>query len=102
MSAEIVLQNLGQRLSQNFFETLISPFVDTLGVPLLSLMVFGSIGLAYYQVQQSIIIPLVSLLLIGSVTITRAPQSARNAIVALATVSIASIGYVLYTRARER
>jgi hypothetical protein len=102
MSVEILLQNVGQELSQNFFETLISPFTSTLGIPLTSLVVFGSIGLAYYQVQRSVIIPLITLLLVGSVTITRAPQSARNAIVALATISVASIGYILYVRARER
>jgi hypothetical protein len=100
--AEILLQNVGQRLQNNFFETLISPFVDTLGIPLTSLVIFGSVGLAYYQLQRSVIIPLITLLLVGSVTISRAPQSATSAITALSVIAIASIGYILYTRARER
>jgi hypothetical protein len=102
LSTEVVLQNVGQELQDNFFETLISPFVDTLGIPVLSLVIFGSIGMAYWQLQRSIIIPLVSLLLIGSVTIGRAPESATRAVIGLATIALASIGYVLYIRARER
>jgi hypothetical protein len=93
---------LGPDLTQNFFETLISPFVSTLGIPLTALMIFGSIGLAYYQVQGSIIIPVIMLILVGGVTIGRAPQSAGNAIIGMATLAVASLGYILYTRARER
>jgi hypothetical protein len=97
-----MLQTLLEELQDNFFETLISPYVDTLGVPLAALMVFGSIGLAYYQVQRSVIIPVIMLILIGSVTIGRAPSSAGNAIIALTVVGVASIGYIIYTRAREK
>jgi hypothetical protein len=93
---------LGPDLTSNFFETIISPFTDTLGIPLTALIVFGGIGLAYYQLQKSVIIPLVSLVLVGGVTLARAPESAANAVIGLATLAVASIGYVLYTRARER
>jgi len=96
------IAQLGPDLANNFFETLISPFAETLGIPLTALMVFGSIGLAFYQVQQSIIIPLVTLVLVGGVTLSRAPQSAGNAIIGMATLAVASLGYILYTRARER
>jgi len=98
----IAVLQLGPDLQQNFFETIISPFVDTIGIPLTALMVFGSIGLAYYQLQKSIIIPLVSLVLVGGVTISRAPQSAANAVIGMATLAVAALGYILYTRARER
>jgi len=100
-STEIALQ-LGPDLANNFFETIISPFAETLGIPIFALMVFGGIGLAFFQVQQSIIIPLVTLVLVGGATLSRAPQSAANAVIALATVAVASVGYILYTRARER
>jgi|APHM01.1.fsa_nt_gi hypothetical protein len=102
MSELDLVMQLGQDLQNNFFETIISPFVDTIGVPLTALMVFGSVGLAYYQLQKSIIIPLVSLVLVGGVTLARAPQSATNAVIGLATIAVASIAYILYTRARER
>jgi hypothetical protein len=98
----IAVLQLGPDLQQNFFETIISPFVDTIGIPLTALMIFGSIGLAYYQLQKSIIIPLVSLVLVGGVTLSRAPQSAANAIIGMATLAVAALGYILYTRARER
>ena len=92
----------GQRLRENFFEAILYPFTSTLGEPLLALLVFGSIGFAYYQVQRSIIIPVIMLILVGSVTLSRAPSSAGNAIIAMATVALASMGYIIYTRARER
>jgi len=102
MTAGISLQTAGERLKDNFFEAILYPFTSTLGEPLLALLIFGSIGMAYYQVQKSVIIPLIMLILIGSATLSRAPSSAGNAIVALATLSLASLGYILYTRARER
>jgi len=103
MSVETILQvSAGQRLRENFFEAILYPFTSTLGEPLLALLIFGSIGFAYYQVQRSIIIPVIMLILVGSVTLSRAPSSAGNAIVAMATVALASMGYIIYTRARER
>jgi hypothetical protein len=102
MNEPTLLQTLGENLQDNFFETLISPFVDTLGIPMTALMIFGSVGLAYYQVQRSVIIPVIMLILIGSVTVAQAPGSAGNAIIALTVVAVASIGYIIYTRARER
>jgi len=103
MTAGIVLQvSAAQRLRENFFEAILFPFTSTLGEPLLALLIFGAIGLAYYQVQKSVIIPLIMVILIGSVTLSRAPSSAGNAIVAMVTLALASIGYIIYTRARER
>ena len=103
MTAGIVLQTAGERLRDNFFEAILYPFVQAFGgVEILALLVFGGIGMAYYQVQRSVIIPVIMLILIGSATLSRAPSSAGNAIIALATLALASIGYILYTRARER
>jgi len=103
MSVETILQvSAGQRLRENFFEAILYPFTSTLGEPLLALLIFGSIGFAYYQVQRSVIIPIIMLILVGSVTLSRAPSSAGNAIVAMATVALASMGYIIFTRARER
>jgi hypothetical protein len=99
---ELILQTFGQELQNNFFETLISPFVETLGVPLSALMIFGSIGLAYYQLQKSIIIPIIMLVLIGGSTLSRAPESAANAVVGLTVLALAAVSYVAYVRVRER
>lgn len=90
-----------QSITGNFFEAVISPFVDTMGVSVFALLVFGAIGLAYYQVQRSFIIPVICLILVGGVTIGRAPQSAGNAIVALFIVATTALGYIIFQRAKE-
>jgi len=41
--------------------------------PILALLVFGSIGVGYYMVQQSFAIPLVMFIMVGGVTIVEAP-----------------------------
>lgn len=97
---DLLLQSI-DGLTDNFFETLISPFVETMGVPVLALMVFGSIGLAYYQVQRRLIIPVITLILIGGTTVAFAPQSAGNAIIALLIVGTTALGYLIFQRARE-
>jgi hypothetical protein len=102
MTAGIALQTAGERLKDNFFEAILYPFTSTLGEPLLALLIFGTIGLAYYQVQRSVIIPVIMLILVGGVTLSRAPSSAGNAIVAMSVLALASMGYIIYTRARER
>jgi ribose/xylose/arabinose/galactoside ABC-type transport system permease subunit len=97
-----LLMQLGQDIQNNFFETIISPFVDTLSLPIAALMIFGSIGLAYYQLQKSIIIPIIMLVLIGGTTLSRAPESAANAVVGLTVLALAAVSYVAYVRVRER
>jgi len=72
------------------------------GIPLTALVIFGSIGLAYYQVQRSLIIPVIMLVLVGGVTVSLAPSSAGNAIIGLTVLGLAAVGYIIYTRARER
>jgi len=66
--------------------------------PILALLVFGSIGVGYYMVQQSFAIPLVMFVLVGGVTIVEAPLSFTQGIVALMVLAIAGIGYTLLQR----
>jgi len=66
--------------------------------PILALLVFGSIGVGYYMVQQSFAIPLVMFILVGGVTIVEAPLSFTQGIVALMVLAIAGIGYTLLQR----
>lgn len=105
MMRRLLLQTTPQAadaITDNFFEAIVSPFTSTLGIPLTALVIFGSIGLAYYQVQRSLIIPVIMLVLVGGVTISLAPSSAGNAIVGLTVLGLAAVGYIIYTRARER
>jgi hypothetical protein len=64
-------------------------------VPVLALMVFGSIGIGYYMVQQSFTIPLIMFILVGSITIAQAPVTFTNAITALVVIAVAVIGYLI-------
>ena len=66
--------------------------------PILALLVFGSIGVGYYMVQQSFAIPLVMFIMVGGVTIVEAPLSFTQGIVALMVLAIAGIGYTLLQR----
>jgi hypothetical protein len=84
----------------NVFQALISPFVDLLGVPLVAMYVFGVVGVGYYTVQQSVIIPIVMLILVGGITIGFAPATATQLVVAAVAVGLTSIGYLAFQRAR--
>jgi hypothetical protein len=68
--------------------------------PILALVLFGSIGTAYYMVQQRFLIPLVMFLLVGGVTFATAPVSFNQAVIAGAVLAIAGIGYGLLQRVR--
>jgi hypothetical protein len=84
--------------NREFFEAILQPFESTLGLPLLSLLVFGGIGFAQFQRQGASIIPVVSLLMIGGVVLIAAPpQVQRLAIVAI-TLALTGIGYLAFRR----
>jgi len=83
--------------SGRFFDGLVCVFVDKIPVPIFALLIFGSIGMAYYQTQRSPIIPLIMLLLIGGATVTLLPGGAQTAIVVLAVLAVAGIGLAFYT-----
>jgi len=84
----------------DFFQSLISPFVDLLGVPMVAMYFFGVIGMGMYITQQSVIIPVVMLMLIGGITIGFAPAGATQLVVATVAVALTSIGYLAFQRAR--
>ncbi len=86
---------------REFFEAILQPFESTLGLPLLSLLVFGGIGFAQYQRQGTSIVPVVTLLMIGGVVLISAPpQVQRLAIVAI-TLALTGIGYLAFQRVQR-
>lgn len=85
--------------SGEFFQTIVDVFADKLTLPILALLVFGSIGMSYYQVQRSPIIPIIMLVLIGGVTIAAAPGSIGVAVVLLFVLGMAGIGWSFYQAA---
>jgi hypothetical protein len=66
--------------------------------PILALLIFGTVGVGYYMVQQSFAIPLIMFILVGGVTIVEAPLSFQQGIVAMMVLAIAGIGYSLLQR----
>jgi hypothetical protein len=102
MSRSWLLQSAGysEWLDGDFFQALISPFTDLVGVPVVAMYFFGVIGLGYYTTQQSVIIPVVMLILIGGITIGLAPVGATKLAVATLAVALTGIGYLVFQRAR--
>lgn len=80
------------------FGPILSIFTGPVPVPIVALLVFGTIGVAYYIVQRSVAIPLVMFLLVGGSTIARAPISIQEGIVAALVVVVAGIGYIILVR----
>jgi hypothetical protein len=54
-------------LGGDLFGWLVSIFTDAVPLPIVALIVFGTIGLAYYMVQRTFVIPVSMLLIVGAV-----------------------------------
>ncbi|MFD1515694.1 hypothetical protein [Halomarina rubra] len=82
-----------------FWDALLGPFVDTLGLPMFALLFFGPLGFAYYNYGGSARITMVLLMICGGLTIALAPPAvARFAVIGLV-LALAAVGYIIYTRA---
>jgi hypothetical protein len=85
-------------LDGELFDVIINGLTSAIPLPLVALLVFGSIGVSYYLVQQRIIIPLVMLSIVGGVTISRAPPGYGSAILGVIIISLAGLVYTLMQR----
>jgi hypothetical protein len=81
-----------------FFDALICPFVDSMGVALAGLMVFGTIGLALYIYSGGIELPLVVGIIVGAGVVTQVPAIASQIVGIVLVLGIALAGYVLIMR----
>jgi len=63
-------------LEGDIFGFVIDTLTGVIPIPILALLIFGSIGIAFYMTQNSFIIPGIMLMLIGGVTIAEAPPTA--------------------------
>jgi hypothetical protein len=82
------------------FGFVVDTFTGVVPMPILALLVFGTIGVGYYLVQRSVAIPLVMATLISGVTINLFPVPAQRGIVAVFAIALAGVGYVLLDRVR--
>lgn len=97
----IPLQTLRNQLTNGeIFDFVIGVFTTVVPTPILSLAVFGTVGVGYYLTQQRIIIPVVMFAIVGGVTMARAPVAFNNAILGTFVLALAGIGYVLLNRVR--
>jgi len=85
-------------LGGDLFGWLVDIFTAAVPLPIVALIVFGTIGLAYYMVQRSFVIPVGMLLIVGAVTVAEFPPTFQTATVALAILAFTVTGYVLFNR----
>ena len=96
----IIMQSVDKLASGDIFGYLLELFTQTIPAPILALFIFGTVGVGYYMVQRTVAIPLVMVLLIGSVTLTELPPSFQSAIAAALVVAIAGIAFIILQRFR--
>jgi hypothetical protein len=85
-------------LDGKIFEAIIGGITSAVPLPVASLLVFGSIGAAYYLIQQRVIIPIVMLILVGGVTVARAPSGFGAGILGVMVLSLAGLVYLILQR----
>lgn len=88
-------------LEGDIFGFIIDTLTGVIPIPILALLIFGSIGIAFYMTQNSFIIPGIMLMLIGGVTIAEAPPTAFGAIYGVLIVAAAGIGFIVLNRFRN-
>jgi len=97
----VVIQSFMDELMRgDVFGAAVQVFDGVVPVPIVALLVFGTIGTAYYMVQRSPAIPVVMFVLVGGVTVAEAPTTVQQGITALAVLFLAGIGYTLLQRVR--
>jgi hypothetical protein len=85
-------------LGGDLFGWLVSIFTQAVPLPIVALVVFGTIGLAYYMVQRTFVIPVSMLLIVGAVTVAEFPPTFQTATVALSILGFTVVAYVLFNR----
>ncbi|MDR9445950.1 MAG: hypothetical protein RI544_07445 [Haloquadratum sp.] len=89
-------------LEGDVFGYLLDVFTATIPVEILALVLFGSIGVGYYMVQRTVILPLLAFILIGGVTILEGPLSFVQGLVAAFIIVVTGIAYLFINRFNTR
>jgi hypothetical protein len=85
-------------LKGDVFRAIVDVFLAQVPLPIFALLIFGPIGVGYYMVQKSMIIPTIMFLIVGGVTVARIPPTFQSGLLALTVIGVAGIGYVLLQR----
>jgi hypothetical protein len=95
----MLLQTALDKLAEgDVFGFAVAVFAGKMPIPILALLVFGSIGTGYYMVQRSFIIPFVMFLLVGGVTVAQVPLQVQSGLIGVLVLALAGIGYLLLQR----
>jgi len=89
-------------LEGDIFGYLLDIFTATVPVEIMALVLFGSIGVGYYMVQRTVILPLLAFILIGGVTILEGPLSFVQGLVAAFIIVVTGIAYMFINRFNTR
>jgi len=89
-------------LEGDIFGYLLEIFTATVPVEIMALVLFGSIGVGYYMVQRTVILPLLAFILIGGVTILEGPLSFVQGLVAAFIIVVTGIAYLFINRFNTR
>jgi len=89
-------------LEGDIFGYLLDIFTATVPVEVMALVLFGSIGVGYYMVQRTVILPLLAFILIGGVTILEGPLSFVQGLVAAFIIVVTGIAYLFINRFNTR
>jgi len=89
-------------LEGDIFGYLLEIFTATVPVEIMALVLFGSIGVGYYMVQRTVILPLLAFILVGGVTILEGPLSFVQGLVAAFIIVVTGIAYLFINRFNTR
>jgi hypothetical protein len=95
-----IAQNVSTLAEGDVFGYLLDTYTAVIPEPILALMIVGPIGVAYYMVTRSFAIPLVMSMLIGAVVIVEFPLAFQNGLVAMFTIMVLVLLYVVFQRVR--
>lgn len=84
----------------DIFNALMRAFSFKWPIAITAVVLFGSIGGAYYLLQRRVIVPLVMLIVIGGVTISQAPPIYLQGVTAALILTFTGMAYYLINRWR--
>jgi len=101
MKGLLQVSTAAQKLSEGqLFDAIISVFTSVVPMPIFATLVFGPIGMGYYIVQRSVVIPAVMIVLIAGVSLAQMPPTIANFALVAVAVSLTAIGFILIDRLR--
>jgi hypothetical protein len=78
-----------------FFDAIVCPYADVMGVAVFAMAVYGALGIALYIYSGNAVLPLVLTLILGGVVVTQLPGPAVQLVGVVALLLIAAGGYWL-------